>query len=443
MNIRSEIMRLALPAIISNITTPLLGLADTAVTGHMGGAAFIGAIAIGGSMFSLAYWALNFLRMGTSGLTAQSYGLSHGQLTPSSMMILWRSLLMAFLLSAILIILSPLLASALLAFLHPVPEVSALARQYFMIVIFGAPAVLGTYALSGWFLGMQDAKSPMWMAILTNISNIALSVTFVFAFGWGMTGVALGTLLAQWLGLFLGIAFIIKYMKKERAQIKVTWAQLIDRKAMMRFLSVNTDIFFRTLCLAAVTLWFTRAGSQLGPVILAANAILMQLFILFSYFMDGFAFAGEALAGKYHNNRQSLNETVKSIFQCGFWLAVAFTLLYAFGGKSIIWALTDDKEIVTAASDYMAWAVAVPIVGTAAFAWDGIFIGLTRTRQMLLSMAIATAAFFVFCFALTSPLGNHGLWIAFLTYLFLRGATQTLFFFFPKAPNSGANGILN
>lgn len=425
-------MRLAVPAIISNITTPLLGLADTAVTGHMGGAAFIGAIAIGGSMFSLAYWALNFLRMGTSGLTAQSYGSSQGGLSQESILILWRSLLLAAFLSIVLIILSPFLASVLLAFLHPSAEICLMARKYFLLVIFGAPAVLGTYALSGWFLGMQDAKSPMWMAVVTNLSNIALSISFVFAFDLGMTGVALGTLIAQWLGFFLGITFICNYLRKGQKQIRVRWHELIDRNAMRRFLSVNTDIFLRTLCLASVTLWFTRAGSQLGPVILATNAILMQLFILFSYFMDGFAFAGEALSGKYHTQRHLLTATVKGIFLCGLWLAIGFTLIYTFGGKSIIWLLTDDKEIVSASYKYMAWAVAVPLVGTTAFAWDGIFIGLTRTRQMLISMAIATAAFFILCFSLTSSLGNHGLWVAFLSYLFLRGASQTFFYFFQK-----------
>lgn len=430
--INKEILRLALPAIVSNITTPLLGLVDTAITGHMGGAVYVGAIAVGGTMFSLAYWALNFLRMGTSGLTSQAYGaeLAAGGEKGLTSLLLMRSLAVALCLAVLIIAAAPWLADVLLWFLDADSATTAMARRYFMIVVWGAPAVLGVYALSGWFLGMQDSRAPMWMALLTNVANIAVSLVLVYGFGYKIVGVACGTLVAQWLGFGLGLALSLGGYRVLRSMKGGDWRRVGEWRSLRRFFSLNADIFLRTLCLAMVTMWFTRAGASVSPTVLAANALLMQLFILFSYFMDGFAFAGEAMAGKYYGARQSdmVSATVRGIFVWGAVVAAVFTLAYGAGGRSILRLLTSEASVVEAASAYLPWVWAVPAAGVAAFVWDGIFIGLTRTRDMLLSMAVASGAYFIVYFALHRVIGNHGLWLAFITYLALRGIIETVLF---------------
>ena len=418
-----EILHLAVPAIISNITVPLLSLADSAIVGHMGAATYIAAIAVGGSMFNMVYWLLGFLRMGTSGLTAQAYGASDRS---SAEDILYRGLGVAAVTSVILIVLSPLIADAMLLFMTADASTSAMARTYFQIVILGAPAVLGTYVLSGWFLGMQNSRAPMWIAIVTNITNMAVSLTLVFALHMEIVGVACGTVSAQWLGLVIGLIIVrMKYQPR-----RIALRRVIDRKALRRFFSVNSDIFLRTLCLVAVSLWFTRAGSRQGTDMLAANALLMQLFLLFSYFMDGFAFAAEALSGKYlgRADRAGLLSTIKTVFRWGAYVSVGFTILYAVAGDWILALLTDNTDVIDAAGRFLPWAVSVPLAGLAAFAWDGVYIGLTRTRAMLRSMIVSMAVFFAGYALLTPWLGNHGLWLSFIAYLLIRGLILTLDF---------------
>lgn len=420
-HIHREIFSLAVPAIVSNITTPLLGLVDTAITGHMGGAAYVGAIAVGAGMFSLAYWPMAFLRMGTSGLTAQAYG-AKADLSVT----LYRAGAVAALVSLLLIILSPLICAGLLKFMDADPSTTALARTYFLTVIFGAPAVLGNYVLSGWFLGIQNSKAPMWMALVTNVVNIIVSPALVYFAGMKIEGVAIGTLAAQWAGLLSGMAILL--VKSRSALSKLNIKEIFDATQLKRFFSVNGDIFLRTLCLAAVTLWFAHAGAVRGADALAANALLMQLFILFSYFMDGFAFAGEAMAGKYcgAGDRRMLRSTVKAVFTWSWAMAGAFTAVYGVSGKEILALLTDDPTIIRTAMRYLPWAIAVPFAGVAAFAWDGIFIGCTLTRQMLQSMLAAMTLFFVTYYVVEPHMGNHGLWLAFIAYLAARGGVQTI-----------------
>lgn len=451
-NINSEITRLAWPSIVSNITTPLLGLVDTAITGHMGAAAYVGAIAVGSTMFNLAYWPLNFLRMGTSSLTSQAYGHSlKSQSSKSQTTIeanvgtalassppaalepyLWlrRSLILAIEIAFVLLLLSPFLADLLLYFLNPEHTTLKLARQYFTIVIVGAPMVLGTYSLSGWFLGMQDSRAPMWMAIITNVANILMSFLLVYGFHLGIQGVAWGTVTGQALGFIVGLAIAQKkyhiFGRIRRRALGSLCATIPQRS----FFNTNIDIFLRTICLAAVTLWFTRAGAAQSTAVLAANALLMQLFILFSYFMDGFAFAGEALSGKYFGAKMwiKLRATILGEFRWGLYVAGAFTLIYLFGARWIFELLSDNPSIVDTAMRYRWWAVAVPAAGVAAFVWDGVFIGMGLTRQMLASMAMAAVMFFVAYFLLIAPCGNHGLWLAFIAYLLTRGLMQTILY---------------
>lgn len=420
-SLNGSILRIAVPAIVSNITTPVLGLVDVAIAGHIGAAAGIGAIAVGGTVFNMLYWLFAFLRMGTAGLTSQAFGAAD---RPAQSATLRRSLAIAGFAGVALVALSPWLGPAALAFIDSDAATTALAARYFSICVWGAPAVLGMYALNGWWLGMQDTRTPMWVALGVNLANIAVSVTLVWGFGMDIAGVAAGTLSAQWLGLAAGLAVTALRFRPVLVRFGALW----DRGELRRLFSVNTDIFLRTLCLVGVTVWFTRAGASQGAVVLAANALLMQFFMFFSYFSDGFAFAGEALAGKFHGagDRVGLRQAIETVLRWGWAVAAVFTVVYFAGGEWLLGVLTDEREVTDMAREYLPWAVSVPLCGVAAFMYDGVFVGLTRTRKMLAAMAVATAAYFGAWWLLGARLGNHGLWLAFLIYLAVRGAVMHL-----------------
>ena len=296
---------------------------------------------------------------------------------------------------------------------------------YFYICIWGAPAMLGLYGFAGWFIGMQNSRFPMYIAITQNIVNIIASLSFVYLLDMKVAGVATGTLIAQYAGFFMAILLYMRYYSTLRKRI--IWKDIIQKQAMYRFFQVNRDIFFRTLCLVIVTMFFTSAGAAQGEVVLAVNTLLMQLFTLFSYIMDGFAYAGEALAGRYigARNQTALHNTVNHLFYWGIGLSAAFTLLYATGGKGFLGLLTNDISVINASDTYFYWALAIPLAGFSAFLWDGVFIGATATRQMLYSMLVASVSFFIIYYAFHNLLGNHALWLAFITYLSLRGIVQT------------------
>lgn len=417
-----KILALAIPSIAANVTTPLLGLVDTAIAGHMGSAVFIAAIAVGGVMFNMVYWFFSFLRAGTSGLAGQAFGAGD---VAAQTLILSRSLLVAAGAGVLLVAAQRPLEWALLWLASPDREVAALARLYFRILIYGAPAMLATYALSGWFLGMQNSKVLMWVSLVVNVTNIAASLTLVYGLRLGIPGVACGTLTAQWTGLAVSLLFLRRYrLRPPRWREVVRWDQL------RRFFKVNTDVMLRTLCLMAVTMWFTRAGASQCSVILAVNTLLMQLFLLFSYVMDGFAFAAEALAGRFTGagDRARLSSTIKATMGWGFLLALLFTALYFVGGEGFLGILSSDRDVIAASRDYALWAVSIPLCGFGAFVWDGVYIGATLTRRLLLSMAGATAIFFLLQYLLYPFLGNHALWLAFASYLLARGLLQTLLY---------------
>lgn len=423
MKFNKEVLAIAAPAIVSNITTPVLALVDTAIVGHIGDATLIAAIAVGSGISNMVYWLLNFLRMGSSGLTAQAVGAGREH---DAVVVLWRGLLVAFAAAVALWLAAPWVCRGALLLMDAPAEAGSLARMYFYIVAGGAPAVLGMYALSGWFLGRQDSRSPMWMALVTNVANIAASLFFVFVLRLGLRGVAMGTVLAQCVGLAWGLIRAWKLYKPRWPG----WRAVADGRQLRRFFSINADIFLRTAALVAVTLWFTRAGAAQGTLTLAANALLMQLFLFFSYFMDGFAFAGEALAGRYAGakDKAGLRRCIGSVMRWGVAVAVVFAVIYGAGAHVALKALTSDAAVVAEAGRYLWWAAAVPIAGFAAFAWDGIYTGLTRTREMTLAMLAAVAVFFLLWRFLTPLWGNHGLWLAFVAYLAARGLAQTLLY---------------
>lgn len=424
-----KILQLAIPSIVSNITVPLLGLVDVAIVGHLGSASYIGAIAVGGMLFNMIYWIFGFLRMGTSGMTAQVYGKR--DLTEVVRTLL-RAVGVGLLISLGLWILqSPILRGAFVL-IDATEEVKRWASLYFNICIWGAPAILGLYGFAGWFIGMQNSRFPMFIAITQNIVNIAASLCFVFVLGMKVEGVALGTLIAQYAGLFMAFALWLKYYGRLKAYID--WNGLWGGEEMRRFFSVNSDIFFRTLCLVAVTTFFTSTGARQGDVILAVNTLLMQLFTLFSYIMDGFAYAGEALAGRFigAKNDVGLRRCIRLLFLWGIGLSLSFTILYAFLGRDFLGLLTNDTSVIEASGDYFYWVLAIPLCGFSAFLWDGIFIGATVTRQMLYSMLVASATFFIIYYLFYRSMGNHALWMAFLGYLSLRGGMQWILWRYRK-----------
>lgn len=418
-----QILHIAIPSIVSNITVPLLGLVDVTIVGHLGSASYIGAIAVGGMLFSMIYWIFGFLRMGTGGLTAQAYG-SHN--LKEATRILQRSLAVSMLLALALLVLQYPIRIIAFLIIDASPDVRQLAASYFHICIWGAPATLGLYGFTGWFIGMQNSRFPMFIAITQNIVNIAASLFFVFVLGMKVEGVALGTLIAQYAGLLMAYVLWLRYYRPLRKYLGRK--HIFEREAMVRFFQVNRDIFLRTLCLVAVTVFFTSAGAAYGDVTLAVNTLLMQLFTLFSYIMDGFAYAGEALSGKHigANNRNALRLTVRNLFGWGFALALMFTLLYGIGGKGFLRLLTNDEQVILASATYFYWVLAIPLVGFSAFLLDGICIGATATRLMLRAMIVASASFFLVYYVFQSSLGNHALWMAFILYLSLRGIVQAI-----------------
>ena len=416
-----EILQIALPSIVSNITVPLLGLIDAAIVGHLGAASYIGAIAVGGMLFNIIYWIFGFLRMGTSGMTSQAYGQKD---EAETMRILARSMGVGMLIALALIILQYPIERIAFTLMKATPEVERLASLYFRICIWGAPAVLGLYSISGWCIGMQNSRFPMYVAITQNIVNILASLVLVYGFGMKIEGVAIGTLVAQYAGLLMAAWLWTSHFKRLLPYIILQ--TLLAKGAIRRFFQVNRDIFFRTLCLVAVTMYFTSAGAAQGEVILAVNTLLMHFFTFFSYIMDGFAYAGEALVGKHlgANDRPALRQMVHQLFVWGIVLSLVFTLVYGIGGKVFLGLITNEQSVITASSAYFYWVLAIPLAGFAAFLYDGIFIGATATRWMLYAMSIATTAFFLIYYGFRGTMDNHALWLAFITYLALRGIVQ-------------------
>ena len=418
-----RILHLAIPSIVSNITVPLLGLVDVTIVGHLGATAYIGAIAVGGLLFNILYWNFGFLRMGTSGLTSQAYGRKDKD---AEIRVLVQAVSVGLFSALAMLILQYPIERLAFRLLDTSAEVEQYAVTYFRICIWGAPAVLAQYGFTGWFIGMQNSRYPMYIAIVMNVINIVCSSCFVFLFGMKVEGVALGTVVAQYSGVMM--AWWLWFYNYKELRGRITFRGSLQLIAMRRFFAVNRDIFLRTLCLIGVTTFFTSTGARQGDVILAVNTLLMQLFTLFSYIMDGFAYAGEALSGRYVGacNLVQLKRAVKALFGWGVGLSLVFTLLYGIGGENFLGLLTNDTVVMETAGHYFYWVLAIPLAGFAAFLWDGILIGATATRFMLWAMLVASGSFFVIYYCFSGATNNHMLWLAFLVYLALRGVMQTL-----------------
>ena len=410
---------MAIPNIVSNISIPLLAMVDLGLMGHLGSEKYIGAVALGGMLFSFIFWAFGFLRMGTSGFTAQAYGQRNLAETGN---ILIRSVVTAFGAGFLLILMQLPLGWVAFRLVDGSSQVESLAQQYFAIRIYSAPATLFIYAVIGWFIGMQNAKLPMILAISVNLLNVLLSLLFIKVFAMDSNGVAWANVISQYGGLLLGMYLLSFYWRKIGKKIVV--ADALNREALLRFIHVNKDIFIRTLCLIFTLSFFTTQSANTSDTILAVNTLLFQFFYFFSYFVDGFAYAAEALAGKYIGSSDNgmLKKVIRKLFVWGAAIAGVFTLVFLFAGGSILNLLTNNPNIILAAKPYMFWVVLFPIITFSAFIWDGIYVGATASKAMRNSMLVITLLIFLPAYYLSQPIiGNNGLWLALMLFMGARG----------------------
>lgn len=415
-----RIWRLAGPIILSNATTPLLGAVDTAVVGRLPEAWHMGAVAVGAMVFNFVYWGFGFLRMGTTGLTAQAQGAGDADEVRAG---LARSLLLAGAIGLALIALQGPIAAAALWALDASPEVETLAASYVAIRIWAAPATLANYALFGWFVGVGDTRAGFVMQVATNLANMALAVLFVLGFDWGVPGVAAATLIAEWAGAAVG--FAIARAKLGCLGGRLRRQRLLDGRRLRRLLAVNLDIFLRTLTLIFGFSFFVAQGAKSGDVTLAANAVMMNFLHVMAYALDGFAFAAEALVGAAFGarDRTALRWAVRLTTLWAGLTALAFAAAYGLLGGLLIDALTAVPEVREAARGLLPWVALAPFVAVWSFQLDGIFIGATRTADMRNCAALALAVYLAAWAAFAPALGNHGLWLAFMTFYAARAAT--------------------
>lgn len=419
-----EILKLAIPNIISNITIPILGLVDMILMGHLGSAVYIGAIALGGTIFSVLYSFFSFLRAGTTGFTAQALGSNNKTEIIYS---LYRSLCIGIPIIILILSLQTPIAKLSSILLDGSDEVKSLALKYFYIRIWAAPANIMLYCFNGWFVGMQNTKIPMFIAILINVMNILFSIIFVIILKQNVTGVALGTVIAQYSGLTLAIVLLIRNYKSYF--IKINKEILFDFGKIKRFFKVNTDLMIRSFLLIISIAFFTNQSAKLGDNILAINMILLQSFYIFSYFTDGFAYAGEALVGKFigSKDRNNLIKSIRLLLMWGFSISIPFTILYALFPSTFVKIISDNPTILTEIKPYYIYMIIIPLITFAAFIWDGIYIGATASKAIRNTMIISSIFIFLPAwFFLVPRFENHGLWIAFLCFMIARGIAMTL-----------------
>lgn len=415
------VFALALPMVFSNITTPLLGLVDTWVIGHLGQAWFLGGVSVGATLINLIFWLLGFLRMSTTGLTAQAHGAADDRAQLDTLL---RALGLAIALGlALLLLLFPLLPR-LIALSGGSPEVQLYAGQYVAVRIWSAPAALCNLVIMGWLLGMQDARSPMVMLILTNLVNMALDALFVLGLGWQVRGVAAASVMADYCALAVGIWLV----RRQLGQLAPTvwqdgWQRWRQLAPMVRLLGLNRDIFLRSLCLQLCFAFMTLQGARLGDVAVAANAVLLNFLMLISYGLDGFAYAVEAMVGRAigQQDRQKLREAIVLNLGWAALIATAFTLGFALLGSSLVAQITDIPAVVAAATRLLPWLSAMPLLAVWCFLLDGVFIGATRAREMRNSMLLAAFGGFFPIWWLCQAWGVAALWAAMAALMVGRG----------------------
>ena len=422
------ILRLAIPNIISNLSVPLLGAVDTALVGHLEHVYYLGALAVGSVIFNFIFWGFGFLRMGTTGLTAQEYGIRSRF---GMMMILARVQFIALGIGLLILLLQDPIAFFSLWLIDSTQQVAEYTRVYYDIRIYTAPAVLALYGLNGWFLGMQNAKYPMIVTIVLNLLNIVLNVTFIYGFGMHVDGVAYGTLISTYLALILAIYLFFKSYRKYLSHYIQT--ELINVDELKKYFVVNRDIFIRTLCLIFTFSFFTAVSARQGDLILAANTILLQFWFIASYGIDGFAYAAESLVGKFtgKGDQEKLKSAVFYNLGWGLALGIAGTFVYLIFGNQILHIFTDKQDVILQSQSVLFWTIIAPLVSSICYILDGVFIGATETRPMRNTMLAATFLIFLPVYYVATPLlGMHGLWLAMVLFMIARGVA--LGFYLPK-----------
>ncbi len=420
-----NILKLAIPNIISNLSVPLLGVVDTALVGHLDQVYYLGALAVGGMIFNFLFWGFGFLRMGTTGLTAQEYG---GRNRESMMMILARVQLIAWTMGLLIILFQSPIALFSLWVIDSSAEVASYTRVYFDIRIYTAPAVLALYGLNGWFLGMQNAKYPMIVTIVHNLLNIVLNIFFIQVLDMHVDGVAYGTLISTYMALGLAIFLYIKRYKRYLSHYIKT--ELFNSDELKRYFSVNRDIFIRTICLIFTFSFFTAMSAKQGDLVLAANTILLQLWMVASYGIDGFAYAAESLVGKHKGRGDDAGLRKAVLYNLGWGLALGLlgTVIYGLFGNTILRIFTNNIEVIELAQVVLFWTVMAPAVSSFCYILDGIFIGATETAPMRNTMLAATFLFFLPAYYIgTELISIHGLWLAMVLFMLVRGAALMLY----------------
>ncbi|TDN69131.1 MATE family efflux transporter [Paraburkholderia sp. BL10I2N1] len=428
-----RVLTLAFPIVIANLTQPILGAVDTAVAGHLDNASYLGGVALGGLFFSFVFWGFGFLRMGTTGLVAQAFGAND----PAGLrMNVVRALLLAFAIgAAVLLLQTPLIDYALRA-IGGSEAVQQHARAYSHGRIWAAPLALANYVVLGWLLGTQRVRLALATQVFINVVNIGAVLIYVYVFDWGIAGIGAATATADALGFVLGAAIL--WQLRPRGLGALDRASLVDREALRRLVAINRDIFVRTLCLLGAFGWFAHLGARQGDATLAANALLLNFQTFMAYGLDGFAHAAESLVGAAigARDRDAFRQAVKVTL---FWSAVGalgFAAVYWTAGSWIVERLTDQAAVRAAAETYLPWAALSPVISVWGFLLDGVFIGATRTHELMKAMAVSLTVFVTASWALMTPYGNHGLWGALLVFMAARGAT--LLWYLPRAAASVA-----
>tara|TARA_R110002110_G_scaffold165930_12_gene366340 strand:- start:520 stop:1845 length:1326 start_codon:yes stop_codon:yes gene_type:complete len=418
------VLAIAVPIVISNLSTPLLGLADTAVMGRMGDPKYIGAVALGALIFTMTYWTFGFLRMGTTGLTAQAHGAKDGAEIRAA---LGRALIIAGGVGVALIALQIPIGATAFALLDGSGGVEQLARRYFDIRIWSAPAALANYALVGWFIGIERATTALALQVVLNTVNIILDIVLALGLGWGVSGIAAGTLIAEVTAAALGLALAARHLRAYPG----SWAgaRILDAQRLARTIAVNRDIMIRTVLLLFSFAWFTAKSAEAGTITLAANSILLQFVTVSAFFLDGFALAAETLVGKAFGalDRLSFDLAVRLSTVWAAGISLLLTLAMFAAGGPLIDFLTIDAEVRAAARAYLGWAAMLPVLSVWCYQLDGIFIGATRSSEMR-NAAIASSAVFLALWWLFLPYGNHGLWAALTGFNLTRAVTLGLYF---------------
>jgi len=404
--------------ILSNITVPLLGMVDTGVTGHLENAVYLGAVAIGSTIFGFLYSGVNFLRMGTTGITAQRFGAEdHDGLRVA----LGQALVVAIAIATALILLQVPLVTLAMRLLGPEPEVAGFASEYFSIRIWSAPATLANYALIGWCIGLQNARVPLYIVLAINLTNIALDLVFVLLLGMKVDGVAAASVIAEFTGVAVGISFAISELRRRGGHLVVS--HLTTLKEYAEFFSINANLFIRTMALMFTFAFVTAAGARMGGLILAANAILINLLHLIAFALDGLAHAAEALVGKAAGakNRLALQRAVQLTMRWSLYVAIGFSILFWITGPIFVRVLTDIPDVVNTTLEYLPWMIAAPVIAFWAYLYDGVFVGATRAKEMRNNMVVSTFLVFIPAWFAFRFLGNHGLWLALMTFMASRG----------------------